>query len=257
MNLYISHAGERIPLAEIARLDYGESYATINRQDRHRVVMVTAKIDRSIQNANLVNKELMEHFNTSIKRSHPLVTLKEAGKQEDRSDLQQSLGTGLLIAMIAIYALIAIAFDSYLQPAVIMTAIPFGLIGAIGGHMVLGLPVSMLSILGMVALTGVVVNDSLVLVDGINSHRKEGHSFFDAIMMAGHSRFRAIILTTLTTFFGLLPLMLETSVQAQFLIPMATSLAFGVVFATVITLVLVPALTLIVHDFHKLIKMAD
>ena len=106
------------------------------------------------------------------------MTLKEAGKQEDRSDLVQSLGTGLLIAMVAIYALIAIAFDSYLQPAVIMTAIPFGLIGAIGGHMVLGLPVSMLSILGMVALTGVVVNDSLVLVDGINSHRKEGHSFF-------------------------------------------------------------------------------
>ena len=257
MNLYIAHASERIPLCEIAQLDYGESYATINRQDRRRVVMVTAKIDHSKQNAKLVNEELLKHFNKDIKREHPLVQIKEAGKQEDRSALVSSLGTGLLIAMIAIYALIAIAFDSYLQPAVIMTAIPFGLIGAIGGHFIMGMPVSMLSILGMVALTGVVVNDSLVLVDGINRHRSEGNTFFESVMLAGHSRFRAIILTTLTTFFGLLPLMLETSVQAQFLIPMATSLAFGVVFATVITLVLVPALTLIVHDIHKLLKMAD
>ena len=257
MNMYISHAGERIPLYEIAELDYGSSYATINRQDRRRVVMIQAKVKHEIQDAKLVKEELQEYFNDVIKKDHPFVLLKEAGKQEDQAELVKGLGNGLLIAMIGIYALIAVAFSSYLQPTVIMMAIPFGLIGAIGGHMIMGMPVSMLSILGMVALTGVVVNDSLVLVDGINRHHENGLPFMDSIIAAGKSRFRAIILTTLTTFFGLLPLMLETSVQAQFLIPMATSLAFGVIFATFITLILIPSLTGIVHDFHRKVGIND
>ena len=133
-----------------------------------------------------------------------------------------------------------------------MSAIPFGLIGAIGGHMLLGMPLSILSMLGMIALTGVIVNDSLVLIDGVNRHSENGMSFNEALFAAGQSRFRAILLTTLTTFLGLLPLMMETSMQAQFLIPMAVALAFGVIFATVVTLLFVPALTSIIHDFHQL-----
>ncbi len=251
MHMYISHQGEHIPLNEIAELSYGSSYASINRQDRRRVVMITAKIDHSVQNADIVNKDFMAFFETTVKKEHPLVNLKNAGKQEDRADLVKSLGTGLIISMLVVYALIAIAFNSYVQPAIIMSAIPFGLIGAVAGHMVMGLPVSMLSILGIIALTGVVVNDSLVLVDGINRHHEEGMGFRASIIAAGQSRFRAIILTTLTTFFGLFPLMMETSVQSQFLIPMAASLAYGVIFATLITLILVPALTAIVDDFRK------
>lgn len=257
MQMYIAHNGERLPLHRIAHIEYGTSYATISRQDRRRVVMLTAKIDHSKQNADLVDKEFINFFNDEIKKQHPQVNIKKAGKQEDRGELMESLRSGMIISMIAIYALIAIAFHSYLQPVVIMAAIPFGLIGAIGGHFILSMPVSMLSILGIVALTGVVVNDSLVLVDSINRHRQGGMETLSAITAGAQSRFRAIILTTLTTFFGLIPVMLETSVQSQFLIPMAASLAFGVLFATVITLILVPALTGIVHDLHERLGVAE
>ena len=158
----------------------------------------------------------------------------------------------MALAMMVIYALMAVAFRSYWQPLLILTAVPFGLMGAIFGHMILGWQVSMFSIMGVTACAGVVVNDNLVLIDRINRLREEGTELVTALLQAGEDRFRPIILTSLTTFVGLLPIMSETSVQAQFLIPMVTSLSFGVLFATGVTLVLVPALYLIAEDARAL-----
>ena len=154
-----------------------------------------------------------------------------------------------MVAMVVVYTLLAIPFGSYLQPLVVMSAIPFGLTGAVIGHLIMGINFSVLSLLGIVALTGVVVNDSLVMVDFINKYRKEGRSIQDAVLEAGPRRFRPIFMTSLTTFAGLTPLLFEKSIQAKFIIPMAVSLAFGVVFATVITLFLVPLSYLILEKY--------
>merc|ERR1712023_347042 len=162
-----------------------------------------------------------------------------------------SLAQGLLFALFAIYALLAIPLRSYSQPFIIMSVIPFGIVGAILGHLMLGHAVSVLSICGIIALSGVVVNDSLIMVDFVNRARKEGMSLMDAAISAGTQRFRAIILTSLTTFMGLMPIVFERSLQAQIVIPMAISLAFGILFATVITLLLVPALYLILNDIKN------
>ena len=150
------------------------------------------------------------------------------------------------------YALMAIPFRSYVQPLIVMSVIPFGLVGAIIGHWLFGEPLSQLSLYGIVALAGIVVNDSLVLVDYINRRRKEGTSLVDAVRTAGVARFRPIVLTSLPTFAGLTPILLETSLQAQFLIPMAISLSFGVLFATLITLLLVPCIYLVLEDLRNL-----
>ena len=165
-----------------------------------------------------------------------------------------SLMQGLLFSLFAIYALLAIPLKSYSQPLIIMSVIPFGIVGAIVGHLVLGMAVSVLSICGIIALSGVVVNDSLIMVDFVNRARKEGMSLMDAAISAGTQRFRAIILTSLTTFMGLMPIVFERSLQAQVVIPMAISLAFGILFATVITLLLVPALYLILNDLKNVFK---
>ncbi|HBL21890.1 MAG TPA: RND transporter, partial [Alteromonas mediterranea] len=159
-----------------------------------------------------------------------------------------------LFSLFAIYALLAIPLKSYSQPLIIMSVIPFGIVGAIVGHLVLGMAVSVLSICGIIALSGVVVNDSLIMVDFVNRARKEGMSLMDAAISAGTQRFRAIILTSLTTFMGLMPIVFERSLQAQVVIPMAISLAFGILFATVITLLLVPALYLILNDLKNVFK---
>ena len=159
-----------------------------------------------------------------------------------------------LIALFVIYALLAIPLKSYIQPTIVMSVIPFGLIGALGGHFILGQPMSLLSILGFVALTGVVVNDSLVMIDYINKERLKGVYLKEAIERSGAARFRPIYSPPLTTFAGLLPVLFETSLQAQFLIPMATSLSFGVLFATFITLILVPAFYFIIEDFKNKIS---
>jgi multidrug efflux pump subunit AcrB len=166
----------------------------------------------------------------------------------------QSLMKGLLVALIVIYAMLAIPLNSYIQPLIIMAAIPFGIVGAVLGHMIMGYSLSVLSMFGVVALSGVVVNDSLVLIDFANRREQAGMSRRDAVHQAGIQRFRPIILTTLTTFGGLSPMIFETSRQARFLIPMALSLGYGILFATLITLVLVPSLYLIVDDVHKLIR---
>ncbi|MFT6059878.1 MAG: multidrug efflux pump subunit AcrB, partial [Lentimonas sp.] len=200
-------------------------------------------------------------FNNEVKTGIIDNTLQDAlglswsfqGEAREQADIFKSLQKMSLIALLIIYALLAIPLRSYIQPVIIMVVIPFGLIGAIGGHMLMGQPMSILSALGFVALAGVVVNDSLVLVDFINQERADkGMPLREAIEASGAKRFRPIILTSLTTFAGLLPVLFETSLQAQFLIPMAISLSFGVLFATFITLLLVPAFYLILEDIREL-----
>ena len=172
----------------------------------------------------------------------------------------QSLMRGLLIALLVIFAMLAVPLNSYLQPVIIMSAVPFGIVGAVIGHLIMGYSLSVLSMFGVVALCGVVVNDSLVLIDFANRKERTGMSRRNAVHEAGIQRFRPVILTTLTTFGGLSPMIFETSRQARFLIPMAVSLGYGILFATVITLILVPSLYLIVEDLIRLSpirKMSD
>ena len=167
------------------------------------------------------------------------------------ADAIGGLQRGFLLALLMIYALLAIPLKSYIQPLIIMSAIPFGLVGAVWGHIVMGIDVTMMSMFGLVALSGVVVNDSLIMVDFINRKRELHADMNVALREAGINRFRPILLTSLTTFFGLAPLMFEQSFDAAFMVPMAVSLAFGVVFATVITLILVPTAYLILDDISR------
>lgn len=187
-----------------------------------------------------------------ILEDKPGISWSFEGEAREQADIFASLGQMTLIALFIIYALLAVPLKSYIQPFIVMVVIPFGLIGAIGGHIIMGNPMSILSLLGFVALAGVVVNDSLVLVDFINQERTRGIPLREAIETSGAARFRPIILTSLTTFAGLLPVLFETSLQAQFLIPMAISLSFGVLFATLITLLLVPAFYEILEDVKDL-----
>ena len=246
--------GRAIPLSAVADVDYGQSYSSIVRTDRKRTVNVTADVDISRANANEVNGMLRASILPEVLSRYPGMTVSFEGEQRQQSETMGGLVRGFMMALVAIYALMAIPFRSYMQPLIIMSAIPFGFIGAIWGHVILGMNLSMLSGFGIVALTGVVVNDNLVLVNYINERRREGMPLEKAIRAAGMARFRPIILTSLTTFAGLLPMMLEKSVQAQFLIPMAVSLAFGVMFATLISLVFVPASYVIQQDVLRGIR---
>ncbi|MGB6409716.1 MAG: efflux RND transporter permease subunit, partial [Candidatus Deferrimicrobiaceae bacterium] len=174
------------------------------------------------------------------------------GEEKERKESMESMKKGFTMAMIGIFALLAIPFRSYSQPLLIMAAIPFGVVGAVAGHLIMGYSLSILSFFGIVALAGVVVNDSLLLIDTVNIKRREGTELQTALGDAGTRRFRPILLTSLTTFFGLSPMILETSVQAQFLIPMAISLGFGILFATGITLLLIPCLYMMLEDVRRL-----
>ena len=192
----------------------------------------------------------MKNFLDPLIADYPGVYYTIEGEQKDQMEAMAALGVGFIVALFVIYALMAIPFKSYVQPLIVMTAVPFGIVGAIWGHVIMGLSMSILSMCGLVALTGIVVNDSLVLVTYINPLRDSGKKLADAVCEAGATRFRAIILTSLTTAAGITPLMLEKEVQAQFLIPMAVALAYGVIFSTVITLVLVPSSYLILEDIQ-------
>ena len=187
-----------------------------------------------------------------LQQENPGLQFSFGGEQQERRETMRSLGTNFLVALLGIFGLLGVLFRSYTQPAIVMSAIPFGLIGAVIGHVLMGLNLSFLSAFGVVALTGVVVNDSLIMIDLINRRRGGEESLQKVIMESGMRRFRPILLTTLTTFLGLTPMLLETSLQARFLIPMAVSLAFGVLFATVITLILVPSLYMILMDLRNL-----
>ena len=241
--------GAEVPFRQVAEVEAGRGFAAIRRVDRQRAISVTAAVDASITSSQAVISDLETQTLPDILAAFPGVSHSFEGAQAEQRDAVGGLQRGFALALLMIFALLAIPLRSYLQPLVIMSAIPFGLVGAVWGHILLGLDVTMMSMFGLVALTGVVVNDSLVMVDFINRKRATHGDLQVAVREAGVARFRPIMLTSLTTFVGLLPLMVEPSFQAQFLVPMAVSLAFGVVFATFITLILVPTTYLILDDF--------
>ena len=242
--------GAEIPFSTAAAYEYTRGPASIKRTDRYRVVNVTADVDHQAGNANEIIADLESSVLPALLADFPEIRYTLAGEQEEQRETMVGLAKGFALALLAIYALLAIPFKSYLQPLIVMSAIPFGLIGAIWGHLLMGMDLAILSMFGIVALTGVVVNDSLVMVDFINRSYRKGVPLHDSIRTAGAARFRPILLTSLTTFAGLTPLLLEKSLQARFLIPMGISLAFGVLFATFITLLLVPSLYAILEDFR-------
>ena len=240
--------GAEVPFSQVATVAPGRGFATIERVDRSRSVNVIAAVDDSSTSSDDVVTALETRILPTVMARYPGVYYSFEGMQAEQRDATSGLRTGFFIALFTIFALLAIPLKSYVQPLIIMSAIPFGLVGAVWGHMLLGYDVSLMSMFGLVALSGVVVNDSLIMVVFINKRREEHVELEAAVREAGVQRFRPILLTSLTTFFGLAPLMLERSMQAVFMIPMAVSLAFGVLFATVITLVLVPTAYLILDD---------
>ena len=244
--------GIEVPFSAVAEVQLGQGFSTIRRADRQRIINVTADVDANLANANEIIAELKASFLPRMVAEYQGLTYTFEGEQKEQNETLTALERGLIIALLAIYALLAVPLRSYTQPVIIMSAIPFGLVGAVWGHVLLGMDLSMMSTIGIVALAGVVVNDSLVLVSYVNQNRADGIPLQQAIREAGAARFRPILLTSMTTFAGLTPLMLEQSVQAQFLIPMAVSLAFGVVFATAISLMIVPAMYLILEDLKAL-----
>ncbi|MFQ6034458.1 MAG: efflux RND transporter permease subunit [Sedimentisphaerales bacterium] len=240
--------GTQIPFKTVAEVQYGRGYSTIRRVDRRRVISVSADVDEAVANAAEINRELDASVLPSLMHEFPGLQYRFAGEQRERNEALSTLIPNFAIAMLAIYALLAVLFRSYSQPAIVMSAIPFGLVGATIGHLLMGFNLSILSLFGIVALAGVVVNDSLIMIDLINREHRSGSELAQVLRDCATRRFRPIMLTTLTTFCGLLPMIAERSLQARFLIPMAISLAFGVAFATCITLLLVPSLYMILED---------
>jgi len=243
--------GGEVPFSSVARVEAGRSPAVIHRADGARTVNVSADVDIAVANPNEIVAELKAGILAGIPHEFPGVTWRLEGEQREQAETLGGLFKGSIIAALLIYTLLSLAFGSFLQPVIVLTAVPFGMVGAVIGHIILGLDLTMLSSIGLLAMAGVVVNDSMILVDFVNRGRREGMSTWDSIVLAGPRRFRPILLTSMTTFAGLTPLLLETSVQAQFLIPMAVSLAFGVMFSTLIILVLVPVFYLVLDDIAR------
>lgn len=241
--------GTEIPFSSVAEVTFGRGLSDIQRNNRQRTLRITASIDSALTSS----KEIMLQLERtlvfkSLEDKYPGLSIGTFGAQKAKKEFVGTLTRNFLLALILIYALMAIPFSSYFQPVIVMTAIPFGFVGAIYGHMFVGIDLSMLSMTGIVAVTGIVVNDSLVLMDYINRQRLEGKSVNTAIRIAGEVRFRPILLTSVTTFVGLTPLMMETNAHAQHLIPMAVSMAYGVAFATLVTLIFVPVCYAILYD---------
>lgn len=249
--------GGRVPFHAVAEVEMTKSPAFIQRFDRERAVRISAEVDKEKYEPTKIQNDIMNRELPQVLAQFPGVRMKLSGSSQQQIDIQKDLVRGGLFALFLIYALMAIPLRSYAQPLIIMSVIPFGTIGALAGHLILGIPVSMTSYFGIIALAGVVVNDSLILVDFVNRERDAGVPLIEAVKNAAQSRFRAILLTSLTTFLGLMPIAIfETSLQAQLVVPMAASLAFGILFATVITLFLIPALYLIQDDFMQWWKAA-
>ena len=246
--------GGEIPFREAAEIHEGRSTISIQREDGRRVLTVTADTDVNRTSSGQVIDELFDNFLPELQSNTPGLYYKIAGAEQERKESMGSLLAGLGFALLVMYALMAIAMKSYFQPIIILMAIPLCLIGAVAGHLLMGFNLSLISIMGLLALAGVAVNDSIVLLDAINQNRAKGFSVRDAIHEGMVRRFRPILLTSLTTFLGLSPMILETSVQARFLIPMAISLGFGILFATVISLFVMPSLYWVGHGIISFIK---
>ncbi len=243
--------GVEVPFSQVAEVTMAQGYVTIQRAQRQRVIKVTADVDEKVANANEIRTDITKRFLPGLKQLYPELRFTIEGEGKRQKETLADVKKGFIIALFCIYALLAIPFKSFSQPLIVMSAIPFGMVGAILGHLIMGFNISVISLFGIVGLTGVVVNDSLVLVHRINRFRDEGLNVHDSVTRAGAIRFRAIILTSLTTFAGLTPMLMERSIQAKFLIPMAVSLGFGVLFATFITLLLIPCGYLILDDIHQ------
>jgi len=233
--------GSAVPFSSIARVEFAEAPSVIRRTDRRRTLNVEARIDGVDATFGAVMEHLSEDFFPKLRAAYPELEIKDDGGQRDRRVTNAYMKRAWALSMLAIYALLAMTLRSYGQPLIVLLAVPFGVIGSILGHAIRGIDVSMLSLLGVVAASGVVVNDALVFLDAVNRFRAEGRSLRESVREAGKLRLRPILLTSITTFVGLLPIMMQQSVQAQFLVPMAVSLGFGVMFATFVTLLLIPA----------------
>ena len=234
-----------VPLDEVATVSLGSTPTSISRRDGERIVSVTADADETVVTTDEVNRQLARDVFPRLREKHPGVTFSLAGERAEQDDTFASLGRGFLLALLGIFALLAIPLNSYVQPLVIMSAIPFGVVGALIGHALVGVPVGLFSLFGIIGLTGVVVNDTLVFMDFVNAERDEGKELEEALLNAAQVRFRPIFLTSLTTFLGIAPLIFERSIQAQFLAPTAVSLGFGILFATLLIMVVVPALAVL------------
>ena len=251
--LITTPTGGAVPLSHVASFKTGRSPATIYRIDHYRTVNVRADIDKETVNMAVLQQDLKGFLNELVQR-FPGVRYELEGEAKEQSEAFGSLGWGLIFVLFVIYSLLAIPFRSYSQPLIVMSVMPFAAIGAMIGHWIMGMNLTIMSILGLLALLGVVVNDSLVLVDFINQRRRSNVGLLKAILKAGSVRFRPVMLTSATTFIGLMPLLFEKSTQAQFLIPMAVSLGFGILFATLITLIMVPINYLLLAKLNARMK---
>jgi len=245
--------GADVPLREIAEVRRSRAYQSIQRTDGRRTLNISANVTPN-DRTNQVMATLQQDVLPQLMRGYPGLTWTYAGSQSDMRESLSRIGSAFILALVALYCLLAIPFKSYFQPLIVMVAIPFGLVGAIAGHLLMNFSLSVISLMGIIALAGVVINSALVMIVYANEQRALGRSAFDAIHDAGIRRFRPILLTTATTFGGLAPMIFETSRQARFMIPMAISLGYGLVFATAITLLLVPALYMIGDDIGRLVR---
>jgi multidrug efflux pump subunit AcrB len=243
--------GGEMPLSQAAVVTRGQAYTVITRTDGRRNISVTADVADEDANSNEINAQIRERELPQLLADIPGLSYSFGGEQERQAETMGALGVGFLLALIVMFSMLAVAFHSYTQPILVMSAIPFGMVGAVWGHVVMGFSLSLMSMMGLIALSGVVVNDSLILIVSINRYREEGMSTWEAVVAGGARRFRPILLTSLTTFFGLAPMIVETSVQARFLVPMAVSLGFGVLAATMIMLLIVPCSYLILEDARR------
>ncbi len=243
--------GGEMPLSQAASLNRGQAYTVINRTDGRRNISVTADIADEDANANEIVGQIVERELPQLMADIPGLAYSLGGEQERQAETMRALGLGFVLALIVMFSMLAVVFKSYTQPILVMSAIPFGMVGAVWGHVLMGFSLSLMSMMGLVALSGVVVNDSLILIVSVNRYRQEGMSMWDAVVAGGARRFRPILLTSLTTFFGLMPMIFEKSVQARFLVPMAVSLGFGVLAATFIMLFIVPCSYIILDDAQR------
>ncbi len=248
--------GHELPLKSVANITYEPGYSSIARTNGLRGITVSSKLDFKTANASEILSELSASYFPQLKQKYPNLVLNVEGDQKHNKETFGSLAIGFPLALIGIFVIMATTFRSYIQPALIMFTVPFGVIGAILGHLILGYNLAMMSAFGMVALAGVVVNDAIVMIDRVNRNLADGMSFFDAVKLGAARRFRAVFLTTVSTVGGLLPIILETDFQAQMVVPMAISIACGVAFATLLTLILIPALFSILNDLRLLVYRA-
>lgn len=252
-NMYIrTNTGDEVPFSAVASVSVEPGYSRTTRIDSERAITVTAEADKAVVEPSALVTDIATNFMPGLQQRYPGISYKLDGESEESTKMLSSLFLGFGVSLFGIYALLAVPLKSYMQPLIIMGVIPFGIIGAFIGHMIVGIPFDMFSFFGVIALSGVVVNDSLIMVDFVNKSVLKGVSKHEAIIESGSKRFRAILLTSLTTFFGLLPMLLEPSLQAQMVIPMAVSLGFGIIFATVITLLLVPCLYIVLDDIANI-----